>query len=376
MRPLPVLCLLVLGAARLLSQTAPGPQVTTGPTARADPWDRLPRASLDFTHPIPLAGLPQSPFMVDPLQCSPSGTAFLQIPLPPTFTTWAFAAITKKGKITRYDAGDSQILGIDQLRTITWFPAEKYVYALVEGRKHAPGQTPGQDAKPPWQEFIAKYADDGTLDSVVPLRISFLPARFAALSSGRFVVIGEDVANHAPVMVMLDSDGDNPHPVDLFGSGSYGTESLGRFYPHAGSDDAVGSFMGRVVGSAQFVGHGDDVLLVQTGTNFPVVVMGDGGILPTVPLSLPAGIVIESLLPSSGEALYIRVVDSRTNPATHKLIAFDAVTGEALRQISVAGLLSPESVACESEGTFLGLRKIFQQGDQQGTWNLMTASEN
>jgi hypothetical protein len=60
---------------------------------------------------------------------------------------------------------------------------------------------------------------------------------------------------------------------------------------------------------------------------------------------------------------------------SHRLIVFDPDTGEALREIRVSGLLSPGLIACESGNTFWGLGKTFKQGNDNGVWNLMTASE-
>lgn len=71
----------------------------------------------------------------------------------------------------------------------------------------------------------------------------------------------------------------------------------------------------------------------------------------------------------------VRVVDHRATPETRSIVAFDPDSGEALREISIAGLATPESVACESDGVFLGFRKDFEKGSDTGTWNLMTAPE-
>jgi hypothetical protein len=356
---------LVLALQAQVAQRAP----------KSDPWAQLPSNSLDFAHAFPLTALPASPFLVDPVQCSPNGQLFLQIPLPPTYMRRAFASITKQGKTTLNSNG-GQIAGFDELRQIAYFPRDKHFYALMEGRRHVQEQPMGlTPPKSPWQELIAAFGDDGTFESMTALEISFVPLRFAVFPSGRYVILGQESINQSPVLITLDKDGTNPHPIDLFGSGLYGKERLRQYFPNAANDDSIGSGMSQVLGSVQFVSHGDNILLVQAGTNFPLVEIGDAGILRNVRLGLPTGVIIQSVFPSSGSLLYVQVTDHRTKPETSALVAFDPDSGDALRRIAITGLLTLRSVACEADGTFLGLKKVFEKNSDKGTWNLVTAAE-
>ena len=376
MKVLAIICSFLFSTISLSGQSAPDSHSAAGKAAQEDPWAQLAIATLTFTHAAELSGLPQSPFLISPFQCTPKGAVFFQIPLPPRFTTRAFVSVTAKGKVT-VNADAANVPGFDEFRQLAVFPRDEHVYGIVEGRYRPPDQLAnGTGEKPPWGEFVVKYAAAGSIESLIPLtHISFTPTRFAVLPSGRFVLVGKDFTNLAPELVMLDASGANPYPLELFASQVYSTRELSQFYPGVARDNPAGTGIDRVLSSVQFVSYGDNVLLVQTGSNFPVAEIGDRGIIRTVPLELPAGTTIESLLPSSQHVLYVRIADRRAEPPIHRLIVFDPDTGEALREIKVSGLSSPGLIACESGNTFLGLGKTFRQGDDSGVWNLMTASE-
>src|SRR5579872_3279345 len=370
-----IICILLFTIVSLPGQS-PDSQTVVGKAAQGDPWSQLPISTLNFIHTADLSGLPQSPFILNPFQCTPRGDLLFQVPLPPKFVTRAFVTVTVKGKATM-NSGATNIAGFEDIRQGAVFPRDQHVYEYIEGRYRRPGQpVNGTLEEPRWGEFIAQYAADGSFESLVPLtHISFTPMVFAVLPSGSFVLVGKDFTNMAPVLVMLDRMGRNPQPLDLFGSPSYSTQGLSQFYPGVAHDNPAGTGLDRVLNAVQFLSYGDDVLLVQTGTNFPVVEIGEGGILRTMPLKLPAGTTIESFLPSTQRLFYVRIADHRGETVIHRLVAFDPSTGDALREIRVSGLLSPAFVACDSGSTFLGLGKTFKQASDNGVWNLMTASE-
>lgn len=373
-----IICFLLFTAVPLFGQAGVDLHPGGGNGAAADPWAQLAITTLTFTHAAELSGLPQSPFIVTPPQCTPNGDLFFQVPLPPKFMTRAFVTVNPAGK-TSVNTQAASVPGFENFRQGAVFPGEHYVYELVEGRYRSPDKPatdPGEN--PPWGEFIAQYLADGAIKSIIPLtHISrtFIPMAFAVLRSGRFVVVGKDFTNLAPEAVMLDRTGAKPQPLDLFGSEYYSIPELSRFYPEVNHDNPAGTGLDRVLSYVQFVSYGENVLLVERGTNFPLVEIGDAGILRTIPLQLPAGTTIESLLPSSQNLLYVRIADARANPAAHRLIVFDSGSGEALREIKVSGILSPGLIACEAHHTFLALGKTFRKGDSNGAWTLMIASE-
>jgi hypothetical protein len=132
--------------------------------------------------------------------------------------------------------------------------------------------------------------------------------------------------------------------------------------------------MSNVIAAVQFVSYWDHVLLAQTGTNYPIAEIAEGGILRTLPMKLPAGSVINSLLPSSSRTLYGRVAGSQEQSQGGALLQFAPVTGEALRRIS-ASSVPVGSIACEAEGTWLAFKQSYDKGQDNGVWNLLTASE-
>jgi hypothetical protein len=196
--------------------------------------------------------------------------------------------------------------------------------------------------------------------------------------------MGEDTINRVPELLKMDSKGKDARPLDLFGSGLYSQDRLGEFFPGAENADRPGStVMPRVLGSIQFVGHGENVLLVQTGTNFPLMEISEAGILRSIRLKLPTGVYIQSVLPSNKRELYVRLVDNRQKPQSQDelhpappnlLVVFDPDSGNALRQISANGM-PLQSIACESDGSFLGFKLVPDKSSQHGEWTMVTASE-
>lgn len=368
-RPLGIVSLL-LAAASVFGQTAPANDPAEKGAAERVSWATLPQETLTFSRRILPEGLPQSPAITAPLRCSPNGTPFMEFPLPPTFMTRALVSVTKTGKVTTYASGNN-IPGLQDVSQIAYFPQDKYVYYLVEARENS--FLPAALDKSPKRYYSVKYSADGTLESTTPLDITTGPLRIGVFPSGALAVIGVDPVEHIPQLVLLDSKGSNSHLVDIDGDGLYDPGRLRRFYPKAADSDPAGSGLSLVASSTQFVSNGDNLLLVQMGTDYPILELGESGILLSVPLKLPPGSIIESFIQSSERLWLARIADTTTNPAMHWLVAFDPGSGEAVRVISTPGI-PPDSIACDADGTFLALRKEFEGKDSDGRWALVASS--
>ena len=367
-RSLGIVSLLLAGAS-VLGQTAPAKSPAAEGAAKRVSWTALPQESLTFSRRVVPEGLPQSPAITAPLRCSPNGTPFMEFPLPPTFMTRALVSVTKSGKVTTYASGNN-IPGLQDVSQIAYFPQDKYVYYLVEARENS--FLPADSDKSPRRYYSVKYAADGTLESTTPLDITTGPLRIGIFPSGALAIMGVDPVEHIPQLVLLDSKGSNSHLVDIDGAGLYDPGQLRRFYPKAADSDPGGSGSSLVASSTQFVSYGDNLLLVQMGTDYPIVELGESGILRSLPLHLPAGSIIESFIQSSERLWLARIADTASNPAVHWLVAFDPGTGEALRVISTPGM-PPDAIACDADGTFLALRKEFKGKDSDGTWTLVAS---
>lgn len=124
----------------------------------------------------------------------------------------------------------------------------------------------------------------------------------------------------------------------------------------------------------QFVADGDDLLLVQAGSDFPVLVLTQGGISRSVALKLPPGAVIESFVPSSGPNWLVRVVENHDGTKVHSIYFFDSATGEPLREVVPSGVHA-WSIACEANGKLLAFKKVLADNKTDGVWTLLTASD-
>lgn len=370
MRRSPGLAFLLLFSASILGQAAPARHASSEGAPKAVSWADLPHESLAFPHPFIPEGLPHSPAITAPLRCSPNGTPFLEFPLPPTFMTRALVSVTKSGKVTTYASGNS-VPGLQQVSQIAYFPQDKYVYYLVEGRENS--FIPAGSDKSSRHYYSLRYSEDGTLDSTTPLDITTGPVRIGAFPSGALAIMGVDPIEHYPQLILLDSGGKNSRLVDIDSARRYESDQLRHFYPGASQSDPGGSGLSAVASAVQFLSYGDDLLLVQMGTNYPVLELGEGGILRSVPLRLPAGSIVESLIQSSERFWLARIADAAKSPAVHWLVAFDPGTGEPIRTYATPGV-PPDSIACDADGTFLAFEQNFEGKDNEGKWALVAST--
>lgn len=368
----------------------PAPAGKAEKPAKPSLWSQLPQETLKFSKPIPLPTAPQSPAMIGRIKCSPKGRAFLEIPMPPThmiepsrmLESSRFVAIDKDGKVTVFPK-IGHPLGFKDVTPLYYFATDNAVYVLVGGTKIMPSAGLGEaPAKGKYKYLILRYSQDDTLEAtetLATLQGSFAPEKFAPLASGGFIVIGVDPVNNVPEMFLLDSDGRHPQPVDLAGSGLYSTAKLSKFYhPRRlkgvppGAPSMVPSY---ALGAMQLVPYGHHVLLVQTGTNYPVSVLGNGGIERTVSLKLPPGATIRYFIPSSEKTWYAKLTDPSKPQWNHTILAFDPISGEPLRRILFTGSRPGYPVGCISHGTWMAFTRVPRKGSKFGTLALLTASQ-
>lgn len=205
---------LLLAGAQAFGQANPA----TAAGGSLDEWSQLPRQVVTFSGNTPLSGLPHSPAITLPLRCSPQGDAFLEILLPPDFRQRSLVSISAAGKVTTYITPDM----FENMLPITYFPAEKHLYKLIAAQKKsaagggsASAGEPGTTSHAPSDFYVLKYKDDGTFEDVHKLDVSLVPVRLGAFPSGKLLVGGYETVNHAPQFLVMDSDGNNSHPIDL-----------------------------------------------------------------------------------------------------------------------------------------------------------------
>lgn len=368
MRAQILVCLLLIATANAAVTAQSGPAAASTKRRNALVWKEIQQETITFSHSTPLLGMPQSTIITAPLQCSPNGTLFLEALMPPNYMTRSLVSVTKSGKVTPFSGGVSA-LGLTQVQEMGFFPRNSHVYYLLQGRKR---DFDGSKTSP-LETFIARYSKDGAVETATRLKISMYPDRFGALPSGRFVIAGVAPVNNTPDLVMLDSHGRRLFPLDLSASGLYSPTNLSKFYTRNHGPDAKN--MSSITSVAQFVSYGDDLLLLQAGTNFPLILIGNGGILRTISLKLPADAIIESLVPSSDTgAIYARIVEDNVKPQVHFMAAFDADTGAPLREVATTSL-PLESIACESDGKFFAFKLESSKKSGPGIWTLLASSQ-
>lgn len=345
------------------------------PAAKADPWAKIPAETLSFGRPIPLK-LPQSQLMGLPFRCDGSGKVYLRVLMKTSPRLISdYASVDKTGHVVLFPVNGG-VLEISDMRQDSDYPGKKHFYAMVEGYSRRAIPAPGE-TKVPWQQFIADYNPDGTLDSITTLHTSIFNTHFAVLPSGKIVAMGMDPANRGLHLYMLDRDGRNPESLNLTGSGLYSSRNLRRLYP--GERGTPPGYTDTVASAGRFVPWGDDVLFVQSGTDFPVLVIGDSGIVNEVRLQLPPGARVDSLIPSSGSFWYARVYGEAGDHTPQRIVEFDPDTGKPLRQLRLS-VRDARMVACRTESGFVTVKATFPKDrsaaeSKYPVWNLVTASE-
>src|SRR6185312_6343203 len=274
--------------------------VTSGQSRTSARPDRIaidppPTKTLDLSIGKPLTDLPAYTVIGSPVQCSATGTTYLDI------------------------YADSSSLGVsefpqnyDRFIVLSTYANSDGLISLIEAREKKDLMDP--KAAKARAFFIVTSKDDGSSTVPLQLDLKFTPRKLASLASGRFVILGIDDANITPILATLNSDGTLFRILD-FDSRKYNKDSAlkGVFNDQGATNSVTQRHMLAAVSFSMFVPFGSGVLFVQPASNLPARLIGDYGELKEVRFSTPAGYLMHDILVSDTKRPLVARLESEAD---------------------------------------------------------------
>ena len=357
--------LLSLGTLYLgLASLNAGPQQNASAPAHTDsPQAEIPLTIIHFSAP---KLLPQnaSPMIVDPMQCSADGKAFLEMVQDGDVLRRPLYSVSSDGDIVIFDRVN--LPGLRDVEVTAYFPGEANVVSLISARPVSAGLDRETTKLPP-ANYLVVQDPKGQRTKLIELKLRIKPSQVAQLSSGRFLVIGVEPINNLPELELLDTDGSFIRQLDVE-STTYGSSpSIAQVF----GETAKGALM-AVLGWSHFIPWGQQVLLVQGGSRLPVFVIGEGGIQRTVKIAVPQQLELESIIPMQASWLVRMksVEDSKRLAGQNvvygmqsRLYEVNSDTGELIREIMPPTDMRTNEIVCAANNQFLALHLIYKSKD-------------
>lgn len=322
--------------------------------------DVLPETTLDFKSVgdgLPLSA--QAAFLGYPV-CGADGTFYFNAIMLPKGDRQIIAVSPKdKGEVRTYNM--ASIMGLVNVMPHAMDAEGSDLYVLAEAAKSEDllNHDVNPASKEVWRHtelFILHFHGDPSAPDVISLDLPFQAKQFAATSEGKFIFLGLDNTNQAPVLAVVDGSGELDHYIDAYQA--FGTDGslvanapqrlqrqLQNMPPGAGLDMALTG--------AQFVHYRDSLLLLMPGTKPKVFTIRSGGALESTRLHLPAGLEADALVPSDNNWI-VRVGDG-TMRGKDVLIMVNPSDGKALRVIH-SPRFGINGITCVHDGDYYGIR--------------------
>ena len=253
----------------------------------------------------------------------------------------------------------------DSVSFLSTYPGERLIVSLVEAIAKKTEDTPTFDSRRAFYLSISKR--DGTVSRLIHLDLRFRPARVAILDSGRFVVLGIDTLNQKSVLGYLDSDGTYIRPIDLDSRPMEASPPLHEIYKETETHAGPGEMLMAAAEARNFVPYGEKILFVQSGSDLPVHVIGEGGKENAIKILLPKEFGLESILPAAPNQLWtVRVQRIASFAALQnngivspeeELLEVDPLSGQARDILKVKGS-SPGLITCAAAGRLISPRLV------------------
>ena len=354
--------------AQQQSQT-PAQQQTQRPAPQKAPAPPPPIRTLDLTHTEPIPSLAAPNVNGYPAVCSSDGTIFVQPFSSTTQQPGAHPAI--------FSISDTREVGIvtvslpsdyNQVNIRSLFPTPQELVAVVQASQPTDPNVPVVKGRP--TSFLSINPRDSADSRLLQLDLPFNVVRAALLSSGDFLVLGNDTVNQLPVLAMLGSDGTLKKMLDLDPRLYLQSKELAANATSRTSDTrtAQQKMVQRALSSARFVPFGDQVLLVQTGTTMPVLRFTSSGDPDPVTIKLPPGFVLDRILGSSDRDTWVllatpprplaRMTSSQdAEGSPNHLFEVDPITGEVIDELALTGTQN-SNVACAAHQKLTALYTV------------------
>jgi hypothetical protein len=300
------------------------------PAPGSDPVQRRQRdLNMRFSTEKPVLGLPMGTYK-SKAHCSVDGTAF-------------YDASTDQAQQDVYgislDGGVKHLLrklpiDFTNVWVRDFFAGDGQLVTLLQGDEREGTQA---SPSPATKYFMALEDEAGDQSELVQIATRFRPVKVARFGSGQALVLGWDEGNLLPVLAYVNQDGTVRRFVD-FDERKHEGESEAKA---AAEQEKVTL---DVLQGASFVGFGSEVMLTYPGTRKPVRVLSAYAEPRTVPITIPAGYVLNDILATDSRwtmVLRVREASDTGKPSTGeeasvpkmRLYEVDATHGSLIREL-------------------------------------------
>ena len=301
--------IVVLSVLQHLSAQSSPPVVR--PSAEAPP-----AFAISFQQGEKISGLEVSPVVLLPVQCTSSGTIFLNLLQLPDFRNQLLESVSVAREVHQFHP--QQVPDLYDVRVIDYFASDSGVSYLVQAAQEneTVRQTVTTSSGESWDEtrnpkdhhyYVLRFDRDGSykgrarIDDQVP---HFNFQRLGVFSSGTMLAYGFDAVTHQPQLVLLKQDGMLLTFVQVSG------EAL----PASGFQLKQNREESATVAPVQILPEGPFLLVGQIASGkrspsdkkYPLLEVSEAGAVRAIQPKIPVGSYI-SMLVASDSGIYARV---------------------------------------------------------------------
>jgi hypothetical protein len=191
----------------------------------------------------------------------------------------------------------------------------------------------------PRHDYLVVFDRTGTYKTKVQLDATMAILRVGIFPSGSILAFGFDLQDHSPKLALFSDSGSFVRFLEI-PKGNVPKSMLGTM-------DGTGKGPAIYVAPSQLVPHGDFIIVVQNGSEFPLLEVSDAGAIREIKPHLPKDVRIDTLI-ASDQFLYARVSDPQ-----YPIYELNAGDGAVSRRFHIGPGPSSDAIACVHDGKFL-----------------------
>jgi len=343
-----------------LGRQAPS-QMVTSHSGSSEP---VPAYRISFERRDPIPGIAASREISGPIECTPDGTAFLNmvirtgpeqmssssrlVRLSPPIEILVSASLSGEAHEFRLD----QLHDLHDVKQKAHYATDSELAILViaapedkqgkesfvtsDGVKHEVAANVAER-----HDYLVIFDRDGTYRKTIQLDDAMVLLRVGVFASGNLLAFGFDRVDRSPKLALFNSDGSLLRFLEI-PKGDVPTSMLR-------SQDSEGKGPAVFVAPTQFVPYRDSIIVVQNETRFPLLDVNEAGAVSAIKPKLPQGVLVDSLIPSDAN-LY-----ALGEGKDHSIFELNADDGSVVRRLQTEKA-EDTVVACAHDGKFLSFK--------------------